>query len=43
MKNQKLVSPPLGQYHSIYDSSEDDHTRMRRVLNYAFTEKALKP
>lgn len=43
MKNQKFVSPPPGQSHSMVTTpSEDDHTRMRTVLNYAFTEKALK-
>lgn len=43
MKNQKFVSPPAGQSHSMVTTpSEDDHARMRKVLNYAFTEKALK-
>ena len=42
-KNQKFVAPPPGQGHSMVTiPSEAEHTRMRRTLNYAFTEKALK-
>ena len=42
-KNPIYFSPPLGQPHNIVTTANvDDHARMRRVLNYAFTPTALK-
>ena len=42
-KNPIYFSPPPGQPHNIVTTANvDDHARMRRVLNYAFTPTALK-
>ena len=42
-KNPIYFSPPPGQPHNVVTTADvDDHARMRRVLNYAFTPTALK-
>ncbi|KAL8868210.1 MAG: hypothetical protein Q9174_005136, partial [Haloplaca sp. 1 TL-2023] len=43
LKNQIFVSPPPGQGHSLITTpSPEDHARMRKLLAFSFTEKALK-
>jgi len=42
-KNQEFYGPPPGQVHSIITTpNHDDHARMRRLMGFAFTKKALE-